>query len=895
MKILIIIVIISNLLLAQNKTFELEDALSFHEMNYSRLSDDGNWLIYRTSPDRGNGILYIRSTEDSTKYEFERAGSPNYSENMETISFIVKPDVVDIKNDKDNELADTIYILNPQNGNLSLVPNGKNNVISNDGKWLKYKKKNFEKNEVFLREIESGTDLIIENVKESKFDSTSNYLFYIRESEKNNYNGIYYRDLTKRFAPEIAIETDTNAKFDELSWNTKKNILAYKKTILDSNDEETVYDIRLFDFKKKSISNAVFSQEFSGWYIPKKNNLYWTEDGERLWFGIKPDFEKIDEKEEEEKITKEDYYSFDSLLKKTEMYLWHYNDDRIITEKRTKWNSIKDRYYEAVFHLNSKRVVQIGDTNLVNVSRTNNNLYTLAYDINPYEKRITWDYWYYDLYIVDLFSGERILIEKELISEAFLSPLNRSVAYFKDDHWYVYDIPSKSKKNITKSLEKTNFYNELNDRPRKNMPYGFAGWYKTSNDFIIYDRYDIWEVNADNGAMKCLTQATGRIDKVRFRINKFDKEFFEENSKFYLELFYEKSKKQALNILSEDLKLFEINEDKYIKYVAKAKNSDKILISKERYDLFPDLYITNTELDNVRKLTNIHPEIAEYNWGETEIIEYVNSVGDTLMGYYITPDNFDSSKKYPLFVYFYERFSDRRHRFVSTRINHRPIYPWYVGQGYCMFFPDIKFRIGRPGDSGLDGVLSGIRALAKKGFIDTNKVALHGHSWSGYQSAYFVTQTDFFAACVTGAPVSNMTSAYSGIRLGSGLARQFQYEKTQSRIGGTLIDSLDAYIENSPVFYADQMNTPMLIMFGDIDDAVPWQQGVELYLACRRFNKPAIFLQYENEPHHLKKYPNKLDYTIKMKQFFDHYVLGKEAAEWIKEGVEYRGTYNTGN
>ena len=168
-------------------------------------------------------------------------------------------------------------------------------------------------------------------------------------------------------------------------------------------------------------------------------------------------------------------------------------------------------------------------------------------------------------------------------------------------------------------------------------------------------------------------------------------------------------------------------------------------------------------------------------------------------------------------------------------------------------------------------------------------VGLHGHSWSGYQTAFVVTQTDIFAAAVAGAPVSNMTSAYSGIRWGTGLARQFQYEKSQSRIGGSLWETPELYIENSPVFFADRINTPLLIQFGDEDEAVPWYQGIELYLACRRLDKDCIMLQYRGEPHHLKRYSNKLDYSIKMKEFFDHHLKGEPAPEWMTEGVPYRG------
>ncbi|MBN2414605.1 prolyl oligopeptidase family serine peptidase [bacterium] len=182
-----------------------------------------------------------------------------------------------------------------------------------------------------------------------------------------------------------------------------------------------------------------------------------------------------------------------------------------------------------------------------------------------------------------------------------------------------------------------------------------------------------------------------------------------------------------------------------------------------------------------------------------------------------------------------------------------------------------------------------MQKLIDMGVADPGGIALHGHSWSGYQTAFVITQTDIFACAIAGAPVSNMTSAYSGIRWESGMARQFQYEQSQSRIGKSLWEARDLYIENSPVFFADRIETPLLIMFGDEDGAVPWYQGIELYLAMRRLGKECVFLQYRGEPHHPRKYANKLDYTLRMKQYLDHYCKGEAAAEWIGKGVPYRG------
>lgn len=293
---------------------------------------------------------------------------------------------------------------------------------------------------------------------------------------------------------------------------------------------------------------------------------------------------------------------------------------------------------------------------------------------------------------------------------------------------------------------------------------------------------------------------------------------------------------------------------------------------------------------DIRQLTSLHASLHEtYNWGTAELIEWQSLDGDTIQGAVIKPDNYEEGKQYPVMVYYYRFFSQRAYEFNNITNDDRPVLPQYVSDGYVVFLPDIRFEVGTPGFASTKSLVPGVQKLVDMGIADPNKLGLHGHSWSGYQTAFMITQTDIFDAAIAGAPVSNMTSAYSGIRLGSGLARQFQYEQTQSRIGGSLWEYPERYIENSPVFFADRINTPLLIMFGDEDTAVPWEQGIELYLAMRRLGKDAVFLQYHDEPHHLQKYANRLDYAIKMKQYFDHYLRGTPAPEWITKGVPYRG------
>lgn len=890
----IFLLLLSSILLSKEK-FQLEYAMHFKTIRNYNISDDGNWFYFTTKPDLGNTDLTIVNLETNNSVTFGRVSSIKTSKNFETFLFKTIPDIVDKSNDKKKKLKDSLVIYNPSTRASEIIPHVSSFDVSNNGAWAEYERTIEDSKQIFLKHVDSKTEIYINDLKESMIDSLSSNYFYIKESEDNLVNGIYYRDLNVAFAPEILIEKDSLSVFDGLSWNKNKGVLAYKKAKLDSNDKPMDYEIQIWTKSSNLVKTAVKDSVLESWFIPEINTLRWTEDGERLWFGFKPFSEKYDDDDDDkDKTTQEDFYDFDKILDKTQMYLWHWKDEKIITEEQTNWNRSKDDYYYSVYHLEEDKLTNMASEDLPDISFTDNPNYAIAYDPTPYKKITTWDYWYFDLYLIDLNSGDKIKIDEKLTWRASISPNGKKLAYFKGDDWYLFDLKSKKSQNLTANLSEV-FYDELNDRPRPNGAYGYARWYDDNNSFLISDRYDLWKVNTIDLSINKIT--SGREERTSFSLYRFrgDDRFLKNDEKLFFEAFNDINKEQYLFAVVGDSIVNRHVENLKTDLRIKAKNSDNILITKQSYSQFPDVYLTNSNLQDHKNLTNLHPEIIDYNWGKTEMVDYVTEAGDTLQGYVIKPDDFDPDNEYPLFVYFYERFSDRRHEFVIPMINHRPVYPYYVGKGYCMFFPDIKFYEGNPGPSGMDAVISGCKKLISEGYIDSSKIAIHGHSWSGYQSAYFVTQTDFFAACVTGAPVSNMTSAYSGIRLGSGLARQFQYESTQSRIGGNLIDSLDSYIRNSPVFFADKMNTPMLIMFGDVDDAVPWQQGVELFLACRRFDKPAIMLQYEKEPHHLRKYHNKLDYAIRMSEFFDHFVLGKPAKDWIIEGIKYKGKYNTGN
>jgi dipeptidyl aminopeptidase/acylaminoacyl peptidase len=199
--------------------------------------------------------------------------------------------------------------------------------------------------------------------------------------------------------------------------------------------------------------------------------------------------------------------------------------------------------------------------------------------------------------------------------------------------------------------------------------------------------------------------------------------------------------------------------------------------------------------------------------------------------------------------------------------------------------PDIFYANALPGKSAYDYIVSGARALVKKGWVDSTKMGLQGQSWGGYQAAYIITKTKLFAAAWAGAPVANMTSAYGGIRWESGMNRQFQYERSLSRIGATLWQNTKSYLDNSPLFTLPKVTTPLVIMANDADGAVPWYQGIEMFTAMRRLGKQVWMLNYNGEAHNLVERKNRKDIQIREQQFFDWKLKGEKPAVWLTKGV----------
>jgi dipeptidyl aminopeptidase/acylaminoacyl peptidase len=587
--------------------------------------------------------------------------------------------------------------------------------------------------------------------------------------------------------------------------------------------------------------------------------------------------------------------------------VWHTDDPLINSNQKQVWNREQNRTLTAVYHLREGRAVQLADTLIQVQAVLENPRWALGSSSAPYLKESTWTGGAEDVYLVDMASGEQTLILEGYRraggtangwigisgSPMSQSPEGRFLAWFQGDHWHLLEVETGTTRVLTGGLD-VPFFDPDHDTPNPRGGFGIAGWVEGDRAVLIYDKYDVWQFSTRGGAPVNLTRGEGRGRGLILRVLNLDPErvHFRDGEGITLASFHERDKSYGFfrtTVTRGGLDPV-LREAKRFRVLAKADDADRILFTREDYHEFPDLWVADLDFGNRRKVTDVNPGLTErFAWGTSELVEWLSTDGVPHQGVVIKPGNYEAGKRYPVLTYFYEFMSHRLHEFNQPVVNHRPSFPIYASDGYIVFLPDVRFEVGRPGQSSVKAVVPGVKKLVDMGLADPQALGLHGHSWSGYTTAYIVTQSNLFAAAVAGAPVSNMTSAYGGIRWGTGLGRLFQYEMGQSRLRGSLFEARADYVENSPLFYADRVETPLVLMHGDEDEAVPWYQSIELYLALRRAGKDAVFLQYRGEPHHPRKYANKLDYSIKMKEFFDHYLKGAPAPQWWAVGVPYEG------
>ncbi|MCC5854872.1 MAG: S9 family peptidase [Idiomarina sp.] len=874
------------------RPLEVTDIMQFREIEQRAISDDGAVLAYTASPDWGDVTGYVVRVADQTTFSVPRGTAARINALATYVSFVEKPELLRREQastaDERKALVDNVVLVRVSDGEQTRFENVRQAAFTGDGQTLVLMYNSDEAKEgyrVVFHRLDDGRERAVENVAAFSVADEGPRVALHFIAKDDGPGRVAVRNTQNN--SQLVLRENVGAADVRFTFNEEGTHLAFLAAAVDSDKDASGRDLWLWAFGQQVPSQLEVSRD--GWEISQYSNLRWTHEDSALFFGMRPIPEPTPEKPAKPE-TEADLYNLDWLLSDRRLQVWHGDDERIIPHQRETHRQRTRATADTIYWLNEARWVALTDNVEATLSWTSDAPAAVVVDASQHLRPITWDGFYHNLYHVDLRSGDRQAIAERVPSSqrGLVSPDGRYVTYVHHDQIHLFDAQT-GESQVVGADAGVSWVDEENDRPMEASTYGFGGWLADSSAFYVYDRFDIWHITPTGRATN-VSRGVGRDSLRTLRIQAKPEGLYDAGEALLVRSFHERLKTSGfhrLDPISGQLVTLVEGEKSYA-LLEQLPEQNRVFFTEQDFRQFPDIQVADLNFAQPMRLTDVNPQQSEFIWGHAELLEWESTHGEPLQGVLIKPDNYDASKQYPVMVYYYEKFSQRLYNYNQMRVNHRPNFPFYLGQGYLVFLPDIHFRLGAPGPSATESLVPGVQKLIDQGIADPNAIGLHGHSWSGYQTAFVVTETDMFAAAVAGAPVSNMTSAYSGIRWGSGLARQFQYEQGQSRLGVSMFDDLTPYIDNSPVFFADRINTPMLIQFGDKDEAVPWEQGIEYYLALRRLDKPVVMLHYEGELHHLRRYANKIDYTIKMLEFFDHYLKGEEAPTWWTEGLEYQ-------
>lgn len=893
----------------EKRRIELADVMRFKSIRSAKISADGKLIACEIRPDRGDPEVRVYYGPGSW-HRMKRGVRPVIAKDSKHVLCTrVAPFLAEGKDKPRNAL----WLLSLETGVAQEIPEVEEARFSPDGRyvaWLHFapkqkpeKSKTARKDpgrKLVLRDLQSGADSVVEAVSRFGFSEDSRTLTYVlRPADAKADAGIAHRDLAAGSVQREVLP----GRIERFAWS-EQGSFAFSHAPEDAQGKPQAAALHIREMRARGGRRVDFAADAfgKGYVLDHRDPLSWSKDGAQLRFGLRSaagqellaSVEAAKSKQHKaaaKKALADDPFDIELLRAGREMDVWHHRDPLINSNQKKVWARESKRTYACIVERSTWTLRRLAGPRLPDLRFVEGSPYAIGSSDLHHRRLRTWDGRYRDLVLVDTRDGKRTRLLSRFSGRSYLAPQTADFAYYQRGHWFLREGESGKRRLLTQRLG-VGFADEDHDYPSANRGHGAAGWATDGSGLLVYDRYDLWFLPRE-GKARCLSQGEGRKRRIQLRVVDLDPDspHVDLARPLWLHGMDEKTKGSSIWLLhpgDKGLELRAETEDR-IKVLAKAEDADRVLYTQEDYDRYPDVAVSDLRFGQRETWSGLDRQREAFHWGSAELISWRSQDGRPLQGAVIKPPGYDPKKRYPVLVYYYRFFSQRVNEWNAMAVNHRPNFPWWTGQGYVVFLPDIRFDIGRPGPAATKCLVPGMQKLIDLGIAHPDKIALHGHSWSGYQTAFVITQTSMFACAIAGAPVSNMTSAYGGVRWGTGLSRQFQYEKTQSRIGGSLWEFPERYIENSPLFFADRIETPLLIQFGDEDEAVPWYQGIELYMAMRRLDKPCVFLQYRGEPHHLKQYANKVDYTLRFKEYVDHYCKGTRMPAWVRRGEPYQG------
>jgi len=902
----------------------LLDILAWRSIGSAELSPDGSWFMYRLSPLEGESEVVLREVAGTKEYRFPIGEAPRmgpggartgFSGDSKWAAFLAYPGSKEMKalQKEKKRVTTTAVLVNLADGAKTEFDKVRGLAFSGDNPGFvalhRYAPESQEKekdkwtgSDLLVRELATAKEVNIGNVAEFAFDKAGGRLALLIDAQGQAGNGLQLRDMASGAVSSL---DNDKASYKSLGWSEKGEALAVLKGKEDKAYEDKLWSVLAFNgFREakgpqKVVYDPASDKSFpEGMTASPDRSPAWTESFDAILFGIREAKKKKDADKKDAGDAKPGTEAAPSAAPKPEdipaedipdLVIWHGQDRRLQSQQQVQEQRDKTFSYLSEYRVAEKAFIRLADDGLRLVAPAPKHRFAVGQDNRAYELDTNLvGLGYQDVFVIDMKTGLR----KPALTknEHFFGPLydGTHFLYYEDGHFFTYDMAAGKSVNITRDVA-ASFVDEDDDHNVIKPPDYPVGSTKDGLNVLLSDGWDIWSVPVSGTGRAVNLTVNGAKDKLRYRRLRIDPEekAVDLDVPQYFSVYGEWTKKAGLARLEKGKPpVLLLWDDAGFGGLMKARKAGTFVYTRDTDRDYPDYYATDALLRNGKRLTEANPQQKDFLWSSGSILlDYTSAKGDKLQAALFLPANYEKGKRYPTLVYYYEKMSQQLNRYAQPSANgfNKSV---YTSNGYAVLMPDITYKVNDPGLSAVWCVLPAIDAGVAAGVVDRSKVGLQGHSWGGYQTAFLVTQADF-AAAVAGAPLTNMISMYSSIYFNSGSANQPIFESSQGRFKGGYWDNLEAYQRNSPVYYAAQVKTPLIILHNDKDGAVDWNQGIEYYNTLRRLKKPVIMLQYVGENHGLRKPANQKDYTVRMKEFFDHHLMGQPAPAWYTEGVSH--------
>lgn len=847
----------------QKKALTENDYQRWGTLEVKAISDQGKWASYAMRYENHSDTLFVQNTAKNKSYVFPKGNDGRFG-GEQLFAFLAS----------DSKLK----VMELPTGKIAVYDNVKRYELAKDGQYIITLNKGY--GEKCLMQIRNSNGKVIdsiEGVSEYALNADKDAIMYASSQKDYSELGIIH------FAhySHTTVSKANGSHFFNMMWHKdSKSVVFFQET--DSANKAITVNYYKIAGKKLFMLDYALKIASTNMEVFKRTTFTISDDGKKVFFMVAkkkdPNAEKPDVPE-----------------------IWHGND-KWLYEDRQRQQAEGDIPKVVVWYPDMGKYLQISNDELPAIMLSGQQEYAVLYNKFSYGLQSKY-YEEADFYLTNLKDGSKELMLKKQsvdLNQIGFDPFSNRILYYRESNWWMYDPLEKTHTNLTKKV--TTHWDNYNtsDAPHQFGAYGNPGWTNDGKNVLLYDVHDIWLVAIDGSSCKRLTR--GYEENLVYRITPIEYDWRSQSN-------YD-GRKPTIFDLSKDLLLEATNRENwstgYFIYNDKSKEQpivyeaskiDEIRKSKNSAYIFQTQTFNQSPRLEFRRKNQIFSKIlfqsnkqqAAYFWGKSELLYYSNSKGQKLKAALFYPAHYNPIKKYPMVVHIYDVMSDELHQYVNPSFLNREGFNVinYTLNGYFVLMPDIIYQMGNPGSSAVDCVTAGVNAVTGKGLVDKDKIGLYGHSFGGYETNFIISQTNIFKAAVSGAGISDIISLYFNIsRNGYFQSDMWRFENQQFRIGKSLYDDKEVYVNNSPIMHAENVRTPLLLWTGKNDRIVPWNQSITYYLALRKLEVPTQMLVYPDEDHSLENPENQKNLSQRMMEWFDYWLKGEAEFKAVSKETE---------